>query len=270
MIGGGVVTGRDRHGRRPAVAGDGARPRRSRVGRPTPPDARSAGRPDDAAAPPRRGRRRRWPRSAPPFARRRRLAPSASARRRWSLGVGVRRRPPSSVDRAAARRRDVEAAMPDAVELLVLCIHAGCSPHQAVEQLAARAPPSAAAGVRRRRPAGSTAGRSLADALGELPTLLGPPGRDAGLGHRQRRPRRPAAGAGARSAGRRGPGHPASPRRGRGPSPAGAPDVPARRVHAALVRAARHRAGRARRPLDAAGHRALSVPATARPPRSPP
>ena len=32
--------------------------------------------------------------------------------------------------------------MPDAVELLVLCIHAGCSPTQAVVAVAARAPPA--------------------------------------------------------------------------------------------------------------------------------
>ena len=32
--------------------------------------------------------------------------------------------------------------MPDAVELLVLCVHAGRSPHQAIVELAARAPPA--------------------------------------------------------------------------------------------------------------------------------
>ena len=70
--------------------------------------------------------------------------------------------------------------MPDAIELLVLCIHAGRSPHQAVEQLAARAPPTAA---RRRSPPSSCRlhrGRSLADALGELPRAARPAGPRAG------------------------------------------------------------------------------------------
>ena len=59
--------------------------------------------------------------------------------------------------------------MPDAVELLVLCIHAGCSPTQAVAAVAARAPPAL-------RPTfadvelGLHRGRPLADALGALGT----------------------------------------------------------------------------------------------------
>ena len=78
--------------------------------------------------------------------------------------------------------------MPDAIELLVLCIHAGRSPHQAIEQLAARAPPSPAGGVRRRRAAGaprSVAGRGARRAAAD-PRSTGP---GAGLGHRRRRPR---------------------------------------------------------------------------------
>jgi len=73
-------------------------------------------------------------------------------------------------------QRRVEEAMPDGVELLVLCVHAGRSPHQAVAELAARAPPAV-------RPAFESVelqlhrGHSLADALGELPRQLGVPGR---------------------------------------------------------------------------------------------
>jgi tight adherence protein C len=68
---------------------------------------------------------------------------------------------------STARQRAVEAAVPDTVELLVLCIHAGCSPTQAVAALAARAPPAL-------RPLfadvelGLHRGRSLAAALGAL------------------------------------------------------------------------------------------------------
>ena len=67
--------------------------------------------------------------------------------------------------------------MPDAVELLVLCIRAGCSPTQAVRELVARAPPPL-------RPAFAAVdlslhrGRSLADALGSLGDHAGPVGRD--------------------------------------------------------------------------------------------
>jgi tight adherence protein C len=75
------------------------------------------------------------------------------------------------------RRRAVEEEMPDAVELLVLCVHAGRSPTQAVVELAARAPAClrdafAAVELQLHR------GRTLADALGELRRLAGPAGRD--------------------------------------------------------------------------------------------
>jgi tight adherence protein C len=87
------------------------------------------------------------------------------ARRHWAT---VRRR---------RRQQAIDAALPDTVELLVLCIRAGCSPTQAVRELVARAPPPL-------RPAFSAVdlslhrGRSLADALGALGDHAGPAGRD--------------------------------------------------------------------------------------------
>ncbi|MET0145168.1 MAG: type II secretion system F family protein [Ilumatobacteraceae bacterium] len=78
-----------------------------------------------------------------------------------------------AVDRR--RRRDIDEALPDAVELLVLCVHAGRSPHQAIAELAVRAPPAvreAFAAVEQ----GLHRGRSLADALGALGMHLGPAG----------------------------------------------------------------------------------------------
>ena len=73
---------------------------------------------------------------------------------------------------AARRRRELEAAMVDAVELFVLCVHAGRSPTQAVADVAARAPPAlrdafGAVELQLHR------GRSLADALDELHRLGG-------------------------------------------------------------------------------------------------
>ena len=91
-------------------------------------------------------------------------------------GVLVVRRHRRSVRRRRLRQ-DIEAALPDAVELLVLCIRAGCSPTQAVRELVARAPPPL-------RPAFAAVdlslhrGRSLADALGSLGDHAGPVGRD--------------------------------------------------------------------------------------------
>ena len=167
-------------------------------------------------------------------------------RRRRGAGASARR-----------RQRAIEAAMPDAVELLVLCIHAGCSPTQAVVAVAARAPP----------PLGpcSPTSSSACTAGARSPPPSGPrrplPARRTGgrRSDRRRRSRRHRAGAGARPIGRRCPCGPASSRRGRRPAPAGPPDLPARGMHAACVRAPRHRAGRARRPLDAAGERPMSV-----------
>jgi Flp pilus assembly protein TadB len=75
--------------------------------------------------------------------------------------------------RAAASRRRIEAALPDAVELLVVCVHAGRSPTQAVAELSERGPPAARPGfqavVRRLH-----RGDGLADALAQLPLVLGP------------------------------------------------------------------------------------------------
>ena len=85
--------------------------------------------------------------------------------------VGRRRR------QLAARRRAIEAALPDAIELLVLCVHAGRSPAQTVVELARRAPTSLADGfaaVDRQL----HRGRRLADALAELPRLVGPGARE--------------------------------------------------------------------------------------------
>jgi tight adherence protein C len=79
--------------------------------------------------------------------------------------------------RTVGRRRAIEAAMPDAIELVVLCMHAGRAPTQAVVELAARAPPPLRPGfaaVERQL----HRGRGLADALAELPRLLGPPARE--------------------------------------------------------------------------------------------
>lgn len=78
---------------------------------------------------------------------------------------------------ARARREAIEAAMPDAVELLVLCIHAGCSPTQAILEVAARAPTAlrpvfAAVELQLHR------GRSLADALTSLADAGGSIGRE--------------------------------------------------------------------------------------------
>ena len=92
------------------------------------------------------------------------------------VSVVVARRHRQSV-RLRRLHHDIEAAMPDAVELLVLCIRAGCSPTQAVRELVARAPQAL-------RPAFAAVdlslhrGRSLADALGSLGDHAGPVGRD--------------------------------------------------------------------------------------------
>jgi len=75
--------------------------------------------------------------------------------------------------RERTRRRAIDAALPDAIELLVFVVHAGLTPHQAIELLTERAPPAvrpAFAETRRRVERGAP----LADALGALPELLGP------------------------------------------------------------------------------------------------
>lgn len=72
----------------------------------------------------------------------------------------------------AAQRRAVEASMPDAIELLVACLHAGRSPTQAVADLARLAPlpvrPAFVAVEQRLH-----RGHGVGDALGELITRCG-------------------------------------------------------------------------------------------------
>ena len=77
-------------------------------------------------------------------------------------------------------RTAVEVTFPDAVELLVLCLHAGRSPVQAVIELAERAPPVVRPGF-----AAVVAqlhrGAALADALAALPATLGPCTREVAM-----------------------------------------------------------------------------------------
>lgn len=73
------------------------------------------------------------------------------------------------------RRREaaIEASLPDAIEMLILVVRAGLTPHQAVTMLTELAPApvrTAFIEVDRRRSRGAT----LADALGALPEVLGP------------------------------------------------------------------------------------------------
>jgi tight adherence protein C len=126
----------------------------------------------------RRGARpRRWPRRAP-------LALAFASAITIALTVGpavagavagaaalarVRRRR----RRAVARRRDIAAALPDAIEFLVLLVHAGLSPTQAVLEAAVRAPlatrPGFAATAHRLQ-----RGQVLGDSLAALVDELGP------------------------------------------------------------------------------------------------
>lgn len=76
--------------------------------------------------------------------------------------------------RAARRRRnDAARALPDALDLLVLCIQTGLTPQQAIAELAVSAPESVrdafASTVHR-----CERGQSFADALTALPETLGP------------------------------------------------------------------------------------------------
>ena len=78
--------------------------------------------------------------------------------------------------RAVAHRRAIDAALPDAIELLVLLVHAGLSPTQAVLEAAQRAPLAARAGFaatvhRLQR------GHGLAEALVALVDHVGPAAR---------------------------------------------------------------------------------------------
>lgn len=74
--------------------------------------------------------------------------------------------------RQRRRRAAIEAALPDAIEMLILVVKAGMTPHQAITLLTQRSPPPirpAFVEVDRRRARGS----SLADALHALPELVG-------------------------------------------------------------------------------------------------
>jgi tight adherence protein C len=88
-----------------------------------------------------------------------------------AIAIGCRPRI-QRIRTAQAVRREIDATLPDAVEMLILVVQSGMTPHQAVEMLAERAPlpiRPAFAEVRHR----VTRGAPLADALGALPELLG-------------------------------------------------------------------------------------------------
>ncbi len=71
------------------------------------------------------------------------------------------------------RRAAMEAALPDAIEMLILVVRSGMTPHQAITLLTLRAPAPirpAFVEVDRRR----TRGATLADALRALPEIVGP------------------------------------------------------------------------------------------------
>lgn len=73
---------------------------------------------------------------------------------------------------ARSRRREIETVVPDTIDLLVLMIHAGLTPHQAIHAMAEQAPPPTRTGfvdvVRRLH-----RGERLGDALGELVVTCG-------------------------------------------------------------------------------------------------
>lgn len=74
--------------------------------------------------------------------------------------------------RTRQERTAIDAALPDAIEMLILVVRAGMTPHQAITLLTERAPAPVRAAfveVDRRRARGAT----LADALRALPELLG-------------------------------------------------------------------------------------------------
>jgi len=78
--------------------------------------------------------------------------------------------------RSAARHRAIESNLPDAIEVVVMCMHAGLTPARAIDVVPDLVAPSvrpgfAAVGLQLRR------GRRLGDALGELTTILGPSAR---------------------------------------------------------------------------------------------
>ncbi len=77
-----------------------------------------------------------------------------------------------SIMRTRRQRAAIEAALPDAIEMLILVVRAGMTPHQAVSMLTERAPlpiRPAFVEVDRRRSRGAT----LADSLRALPEIVG-------------------------------------------------------------------------------------------------
>ncbi|HYN34127.1 MAG TPA: type II secretion system F family protein [Ilumatobacteraceae bacterium] len=89
------------------------------------------------------------------------------------VGVFVLARRSRPILAARRRRHDVERALPDALDLLVLAIRTGLTPQQAIAELAVSAPKSVrsafALTVHR-----CERGQSFADALTALPETLGP------------------------------------------------------------------------------------------------
>ncbi len=91
-----------------------------------------------------------------------------------ALGIGMLVWP--QVARILQQRQQqaaIDATLPDAIEMLILVVRAGMTPHQAVTMLTERAPAPvrpAFVEVDRRRARGAT----LADALRALPDLVGP------------------------------------------------------------------------------------------------
>ena len=91
-----------------------------------------------------------------------------------AVGLGILAWPRARrVVRQRRERAAIDAALPDAIEMLILVVRAGMTPHQAVTMLTGRAPAPirpAFVEVDRRRARGAT----LADALRALPDLIGP------------------------------------------------------------------------------------------------
>ena len=123
----------------------------------------------DANAPTRR-HRRRWLFAAGAVVSVILLGPAATA----ALAIGIAAWPRARQLLRQRRDRDaVEVTLPDAIEMLILVVRAGMTPHQAITMLTERAPGPvrpAFVEVERRRARGA----SLADALRALPDLLGP------------------------------------------------------------------------------------------------
>lgn len=81
-----------------------------------------------------------------------------------------RHRPPRS---ERSRRVQIERAYPQAVELIVLAVRAGHLPHAAIRESLARLPPAVRPAFARVI-ARCDGGERFADALGALPSMLGP------------------------------------------------------------------------------------------------